>query len=37
MSRADFIRFKNHVNISGKNHEAYADAALSRILSTAIL
>ena len=37
MSRADFIRSKNHVNISGKNHEAYADAALSRILSTAIL
>ena len=32
MTRADFIiRFKNHINIGGKNHVAYADAALVEV------
>ena len=29
VTRADFInRFKNHINIGGKNYVAYADVAL---------
>ena len=32
MTRADFIyKFKNHINIGGKNHVAYADAALVEV------
>ena len=32
MTRADFIyRFKNHINIDGKNHVAYADSALVEV------
>ena len=38
MTRADFFnRFKNHVDISGKNYVAYSDATLVEVLSTAIL
>ena len=32
VTRADFInRFKNHINIGGKNYVAYADAALVEV------
>ena len=32
MTRADFFnRFKNHVDISGKNYVAYSDAALVEV------